>query len=77
MSKLNGKIALISGRTTGLGFATAERFLSEGAEVVITRRRQAELGMAGAGMVDRIMEVVGTHEAVPGPSRDELLRMLA
>jgi NAD(P)-dependent dehydrogenase (short-subunit alcohol dehydrogenase family) len=36
MSKLDGKIALITSGTTGLGFATAERFLSEGAEVVIT-----------------------------------------
>jgi NAD(P)-dependent dehydrogenase (short-subunit alcohol dehydrogenase family) len=49
MSKLIGKIAFISGGTTGLGFATAERFLSEGAEVVITGRRQAELGMSARG----------------------------
>jgi 2-polyprenyl-6-methoxyphenol hydroxylase-like FAD-dependent oxidoreductase len=35
--------------------------------------------MARPGMVDRIMKVAGTHEAValPGPSREELLRMLA
>jgi NAD(P)-dependent dehydrogenase (short-subunit alcohol dehydrogenase family) len=36
MSKSDGKIALITGGTTRLGSATAERFLSEGAEVVIT-----------------------------------------
>ena len=49
MSKLIGKIAFITGGTTGLGFATAERFLSEGTEVVITGRRQAELGMSARG----------------------------
>ena len=35
--------------------------------------------MARPGVVDRIMEVVGTHEAVtpPGPSREELLHMVS
>jgi hypothetical protein len=35
--------------------------------------------MARPGVVDRIMEVAGTHEAVtpPGPSREELLHMVA
>jgi NAD(P)-dependent dehydrogenase (short-subunit alcohol dehydrogenase family) len=39
MRKLNRKIALITGLTTGLGFAAAHRFLSEGAEIIITGRR--------------------------------------
>ena len=43
MTKLAGKRALVTGGTTGLGLAVAERFLSEGAEVVITGRDQ-ELG---------------------------------
>jgi hypothetical protein len=75
----HGSLFQYPGCTTGLGFATAERFLSEEAEVVITGRRQAELGMARAGMVDRIHGGCRTHEAVPapGPSRVELLRMLA
>src|ERR1700749_2194810 len=46
MSKLRDKIALITGGTNGLGFATAQRFLSEGADVIITGRRQSELDLA-------------------------------
>jgi len=59
MSKLNGKIALITGGTTGLGFATAERFLSEGAEVVITGRRQAELDSAVKRLGQNVLGVQG------------------
>ncbi|MBV8967872.1 MAG: glucose 1-dehydrogenase [Verrucomicrobia bacterium] len=59
MSKLNGKIALITGGTTGLGFATAERFLSEGAEVIITGRRQAELDSAVKRLGKNVLGVQG------------------
>jgi NAD(P)-dependent dehydrogenase (short-subunit alcohol dehydrogenase family) len=44
--KLAGKIALVTGGTSGLGLATAKRFVSEGAKVVVTGRRAAELDAA-------------------------------
>ena len=44
--KLAGKIALVTGGTSGLGLATAKRFVAEGAQVVVTGRRAAELDTA-------------------------------
>jgi len=44
--KLEGKIAIITGGSTGIGLATAKRFASEGAHVIVTGRRQAELDAA-------------------------------
>src|SRR6266700_258068 len=46
MTKLEGKIAVITGGSTGIGLATAQRFVSEGAYVYITGRRQSELDAA-------------------------------
>jgi len=46
MGKLEGKIALVTGGTTGIGFATARQFVNEGAYVFITGRREPELAAA-------------------------------
>src|SRR3984957_5881788 len=45
-NKLEGKTAVITGGTSGLGLATAKRFVAEGAYVFITGRRQKELDEA-------------------------------
>ena len=46
MEKLEGKVAVITGGNSGIGFATAQRFVSDGAYVFITGRRQSELDAA-------------------------------
>jgi NAD(P)-dependent dehydrogenase (short-subunit alcohol dehydrogenase family) len=46
MGNLEGKVAVITGGNSGIGLATAQRFVSDGAYVFITGRRQSELDSA-------------------------------
>jgi NAD(P)-dependent dehydrogenase (short-subunit alcohol dehydrogenase family) len=70
MPALQGKIAVITGGSSGIGLATAKRFVKEGAYVFITGRRQAELDKA-------VAEIGGNVTAVQGDvsSLDDLDRL--
>ncbi len=59
MSNLEGKIAVITGGSSGIGLATAKRFVEEGAFVFITGRRQAELDKAEAEIGKNVTTVQG------------------
>lgn len=57
--KLDGKIALVTGGTSGIGLATAQRFVAEGAHVFVTGRRQAELDAAVKAIGRNVTGVLG------------------
>jgi NAD(P)-dependent dehydrogenase (short-subunit alcohol dehydrogenase family) len=59
MGKLQGKVAVITGGSTGIGFAAAKLFVEEGAYVYITGRRQKELDEAVKAIGDDVTGVQG------------------
>jgi NAD(P)-dependent dehydrogenase (short-subunit alcohol dehydrogenase family) len=59
MSNLEGKVAVITGGSSGIGLATAKRFVREGAYVFITGRRQTELDKAKPEIGKNVTTVQG------------------
>jgi len=59
MEKLQGKVAVITGGSSGIGLATAQRFVDEGAYVFITGRRQSELDAAAKQIGKNVTGVQG------------------
>src|SRR5260370_17772806 len=57
--KLEGKIAVVTGGTEGIGLATAKLFVKEGAYVFVTGRRQKELDEAVKAIGSNVCGVQG------------------
>lgn len=73
MGVLAGKVAIVTGASSGIGHATAKLFAREGARVVVTARRRDRLDELVAG----IREDGGEAVAVAGDVRDEAVARLA
>lgn len=69
MNQLSGKVAIVTGASSGIGYETAKLFAQQGAKVVVTARRQAELN----ALVADIENSGGQAIAVAGDINDEQL----
>ena len=69
MGKLEGKIAVITGGSSGIGFATARRFVDEGAKVVITGRNEDALQRAVLELGSSALAVQGDTASLEDTAR--------
>lgn len=67
MSALLSKVAIITGASSGIGYATAKLFSREGARVIVAARRQAALD----ALVEEIVQMGGNAVALAGDVKDE------
>ena len=67
MTALSNKVAIITGASSGIGYATAKLFAKEGAKVVVAARRQPELD----ALVEEIIQTGGHAVALAGNVKDE------
>ena len=67
MTALSNKVAIITGASSGIGYATAKLFAKEGAKVIVAARRQPELD----ALVEEIIQTGGHAVALAGNVKDE------